>query len=97
MRTVIWEDRNGYTRASLVRDGDPDDAAEYGIPVDPPDLNRINWEEVKRDLHNTLVRKRLFTYKDVKRQQRGVTAAIISVLKRRVIEIYRIDGGEEDG
>ena len=97
MRKVIWEDRNGYVRASLIRDGDPDEAAEHGIPVDPPNLDRIDWEEVKRDLHNALVRKGLFTYKDVQRQQRGVTASIISVLRKRVIDIYKLDGGEENG
>lgn len=96
MRTVIWEDRNGYQRASLIRDGDPDDAAEHGIPVDPPNLDRISWEEVQRDLHNELVRRGLFTHKDVQRQQRGVTASIISVLKKRVVDIYKLDGGEEN-
>ena len=96
MRTVIWEDRNGYTRASLIRDGDPDEAAEHGIPVDPPNLDRIDWEEVKRDLHNALVQRRLFTHKDVQREQRGITASIISVLKGRVVNLYKLDGGEEN-
>ena len=94
MRTVIWEDRNGYTRASLIRDGDPDEAAEYGIPIEAPNLDYINFEEVKRDLHNELVRRGLFTHKDVQRQQRGVTASIIAVLKKRVVDTYKLNGGE---
>jgi hypothetical protein len=94
MRMVIWEDRNGYVRASLIRDGDPDEVAEHGIPVDPPNLDLIDFEEVKRNLHNALVRQGLFTYKDVQRQQRGITAAIISVLKKPVVDLYKQNGGK---
>lgn len=94
MRRVIWEDRNGYTRASLIRDGDPDEAAEHGIPVDPPNLDRIDFEEVKRDLHNELVRRGIFTYKDVQREQRAITASITSVLKKRVVDLYKYNGGK---
>ena len=78
MRRVIWEDRNGYRHASLIEEGEPDEAAEYGIPIDPPDINQIDWEEVKRKLHNELVRRGLFTYKDVQKAQRGITASIVS-------------------
>ena len=96
MRRVIWEDRNGYTRASLIRDGDPDESAEHGIPVDPPSLDRIDFEEVKRDLHNELVRRGIFTYKDVQREQRAITASVISVLKKRVVDIYKYGGNENE-
>lgn len=94
MRRVIWEDRDGYRHASLIEEGDPDEVAEYVIPVDPPDINQIDWEEVKRNLHNELVRRGLFTYKDVKREQRAITASVISVLKKRVVDLYKQDGGK---
>ena len=94
MRTVIWEDRSGYTRASLVRDGDPDEAAEYGIPVDPPDVDKIDWEEVKRDLHNNLVRKGLFTYEDMQKAQNAIRSVVILALHKKVVDLYRRGGNK---
>ena len=96
MRRVIWEDRNGYTRASLVRDGDPDEAAEYGVPIEPPDLDEIDWEEVKRDLHNNLVRKGLFTYEDMRNAQKGIRSAVILALHKKVVDLYRRGGNTNE-
>lgn len=96
MRTVIWEDRNGYTRASLVRDGDPDEAAEAGVPIEPPDLDQINWEEVKRDLSNNLVRKGLFTYKDMRNAQNGIRSAVILALHKKVVDLYKRGGNTNE-
>ena len=95
MRRVVWEDRNGFLRASLIRDNDPDDVAEKGIPVEPPDLEGIDWEEVKRLLHNELVRRQLFTFDDVQREQRGITVSVVSVMRRKIVELYRLNGGGE--
>lgn len=95
MRRVLWEDRNGFLRASLIRDNDPDDVAEQGIPVEPPDLEDIDWEEVKRLLHNELVRRQLFTFDDVQREQKGITVSVVSVMRRKIVELYRLNGGGE--
>ena len=96
MRTVIWEDRNEYTRASLVRDGDPDEAAEHGIPIEPPDLDQIEWEEVKRDLYNSLVRQGLFTYEDMRDAQNGIRRAVILALHKKVVDIYKRGGNTNE-
>ncbi len=89
MRTVIKTDRFGYKRAWLVKDEDPDELAEQGIPLTPPDLDLIEWEEVKKDLNNILVERGLFTWKDVQRSQNGVTSAVLTAVKRRVITLYK--------
>jgi len=89
MRLVVTTDKGGYLRAALVRDGDPDSMAERGVPFAPPDLNEVDWEGVKRDLHNTLVEQHLFTWADVQRAQSGVASAVRACLHRRVIELYK--------
>jgi hypothetical protein len=61
MKIVIWKDKHGYKHRSLLRDTDRDDQAAYGVPQDPPDLNQIDWEEVKKEIHNHLVEKGLIT------------------------------------
>lgn len=89
MRVVEWTDRDGYRRRSLVRDADPDSAAPAGIPQESPDLGQLDWEAIKRDIHNTLMDQGLYTWEDVVRQQSGVTHAITSVIRRHVIVLFR--------
>jgi hypothetical protein len=89
MKNVVWTDEDGYKRVSLLRDRDPDHMAPEGIPLTPPDLSQLDWEEMKRELHNSLVDKKLFTWDDVQREQNGVSSAILSVMKRRMIALYR--------
>jgi hypothetical protein len=94
MKIVVYEGKDGYKHRALLRDSDPDHAAPQGIPQDPPDLNRIDWEEVKRELHNLLVERELITWEDVMKSQNGVSSSILDVLKRKVIMLYRLqDGG----
>ncbi|NIM52297.1 MAG: hypothetical protein GTO22_24140 [Gemmatimonadales bacterium] len=103
MRLIQWLDDDGYRRQSLVRDDDPDDMAEYGIPLDPPSLAELDIpEEVKRDLHNELSVRGLLTWTDVMAQQNGVTGVVKAVagqhdlsepdtraLRRAVLALYR--------
>lgn len=91
MRLVTWTDKHGLQHRSWVRDQDPDDAAPQGILQDPPNLEGIDWEEVKRDLHNALVSAGLFSWLDVQNRgaEDGLRGAILSSMKRRLINLYR--------
>ena len=90
MRLVTWTDENGYRRRAHVRDGDLDDqASDLGVPADVPDLDAIDWEEVKRDLHNILSERGYVTWADVQVSQNGIDSAVKSALSRRVIQLYR--------
>jgi hypothetical protein len=88
MREVTYEDRYGYKHVALVRDEDPDDFAPNGIVRDPPDLDRLDWEQIKKDLHNALVDRGLFTWADVQ-QRKGLRGAVLSAFKRNLILLYR--------
>ncbi|RPJ40039.1 MAG: hypothetical protein EHM35_00085 [Planctomycetaceae bacterium] len=89
MRTVTWTDRNGCKHRSLVRDTDPDDAAPQGILQDPPDLERMDWDAVKRDLHNALVDAGLYSWREVQGQGDGLRGALLSATRKRLIALYR--------
>lgn len=99
MRTVEYTDRAGYLRAALIRDDDPDDMAAQGIPLNPPDLETLDWEGIKRDIHNGLVHARLFTWADVLRQQNAVSGIVSRVMKRHIVRLYRFEDqyGNENG
>lgn len=88
MKTIEWEDKDGYKRRALVRDGDPEDQPEQGIQQGPPPLDRIDWEGVKRGLHNRLMDAGLFTWKDV--QEKGdLRGIILAEFRQRLIYLYR--------
>jgi len=90
LKTVEWEE-GGYLRRALVRDTDPVQMAYggEGLPIGPPDLEQLDWDAIKRDLHNTLVERGLNSWGDVQRSQNGITSAVVSVLRRRIIRLYR--------
>jgi len=90
MKVVIHEE-NGIKRAYLLRDSDPDHLAPSGIPLGPPDLTRLNWDGLVRDLQNLLVEKGLFTWNDVQKAQNGVTSSIVTVFKRAIIALYKTE------
>jgi len=96
MRSVLWTDRAGREHRSLVRDGDPDSQAPYGIPQDPPDLNQLDWEGIKIEIHNRLVKAGLVTWMDVQRGQNRITGIIQAVLKRKIVRLYRQQQLEEE-
>lgn len=89
----MWVDHRGYKRASLIRNEDPDEMAEHGIPLQPPDLDLIDWEGVRRDIHNDLVDRGLFDWADVVRAQNGLAAVIAGPIRRRLIMLYRSRNG----
>lgn len=89
MRLVQWTDAEGYKHQSYIKDDDSDDMAEKGIRHEPPDLSRIDWKEVEKELHNELITRGLISWADVQAQQTTLGPAILAVLKRRLITLYR--------
>jgi hypothetical protein len=90
LKEIKWTDPDGRKRARLIRNRDPASLAQtQGIPQEPPELDRLNWQQIKVDLHNRLMDLDLLTWKDVQKAQTGVTSAILTVLRKRVINLYK--------
>ena len=96
LKLVTWTDENGYRHQSLLRDTDPDTAAPSGIPQDPPDLHSLDWENIIREVHNLFVDRGLITWRDVQASHNGVSAVIQTVLKRKIVEMYKLQEVEND-
>lgn len=90
MRKVVWTDERGYRHHAVVRDNDPDSMAAYGIPLDPPDVEQIDWDFLKREIHNALADNGLFTWNDVITSPVGLNAAV-TVVKRQLSGLYQSD------
>lgn len=87
MRIVSFVDDKGYIRNVKIKDEDPDSHAKYGIPVDIPDLESLDWDGFKRDLHNSLVQSGFYTLQDVMKSGTAFTPAM-TVLKRYLHALY---------
>jgi hypothetical protein len=88
MKPVIYTDKDGYMRRSLVRDNDDESDGEFGIPYGPPDIRQLDWESMMKEMNNSLVSAGIFTWRDAQQSSVGVLAAT-SILKREIIRLYR--------
>jgi hypothetical protein len=88
LKKINWKDKNGRLHCSLIRDDDDESRPALGIPLEPPPIDSL-FEDAKDRLHDELVRRSLFTWKDVQDKQVEVTAAILAVFKRGLIDLYR--------
>jgi len=88
MKRVEWTDEQGKKHSRLVQDNilqDPDE----GIPLEPPDIERLDWEAIKRTLHNELFHRGLIDWQAVQRSGNGLQAAILAALHRKLQDLYR--------
>jgi len=90
MKAVIWRDRQGFLRRSLVRDMDSEEDAEQGIPEGPPDVRRLDWEAIQKQINDLLVENNIQSSIELQRQHALET--IGNMLKRHVQDLYRKDG-----
>jgi len=88
MREIQWTDEHGFKKCSLIRDNDPDEYAPYGIPTMPPDV-AIILEEAKLEIHNNLVERKLFTWRDVQVAQNAITAIVNQAVRNKIIILYK--------
>ena len=91
MKTVEWTDERGYDHRALVRDEDSLKVAQQGmgISLDPPPMENIDWEAVKRDLHNNLLRLGVTSWEAVRVTNQMFASALIKSLKRHVIDAFK--------
>jgi hypothetical protein len=85
---ILTYEEKGKRHNRLVRDTDTDPFV--GMPQDPPDIDLLDWEQIKIDLHNLLLDMKLLTVKDLENDHANLlTSAILSVMKTRLIRLYR--------
>jgi hypothetical protein len=89
LKLVTWTDEDGYKHQSYIKDHEPDAMASQGIPNDPPSLDIIDWNEVKRTIHNRLVQQGIRNWTDIQRHQKAITSIVNSTIKNYLVALYR--------
>lgn len=93
MRLVSYETENGFKHQSLITQNMPLADAHMGVPYDPPDVTRLDWDEIQKELNNLLIERNLITLKDIAHQRGILENTIKSVLVSRLIQLYRENPG----
>ena len=90
MKVITWA-KDGKQHKTLLRDSDNDEIALSGggISQDPPDIERLDWNQIKVDLHNALLNTGIITQDDVVNKQTGLTAAILSAIRLKLKMLYK--------
>ena len=87
MKLVVYEGKDGRLHRTILRNSDPEELADEGIPLDPPNISDI-LEEAKVELHNELVRKELFDVESLNRHNGALPAAVTKCITRKIIKRY---------
>lgn len=87
MKLVEYTDEDGKQQISIVRDTDTD-MLSAGIRIEPPPLEDI-LDEAKVELHNELVKRKLFTYLDFQKRPDELGAAVNKVVTQKIVARLR--------
>jgi len=89
MKQLKHTDKKGFETVFALRDKDNEAHPEQGVPVNI-DLRDLDWDVIPQELHNSLVNMGLLTWLDVEKSPNGILdSAILGVMKRRIIRLYR--------
>lgn len=94
MKRLQWFDARGYLRQALVREEDTLEMAQrgQGLPADPPDVEDIDWEVVRRNLHNALAQYHLTTLEQVNHSTAPLSSVCNKALKAEILRLYQRKG-----
>lgn len=99
MKDSYYTDEDGRKWAVKLPEGLPEDQAYMGIPVGPPSLASLNLPvELEVRLHNQLFDRRIFTFRDIKRNPDSVVSALQRAFKvdvQNIIALYNSIGAEQ--
>jgi hypothetical protein len=89
MRIVTYTDKHGRRHRAAVPNHLPDEQAPYGLKLDPPNLDHLDWAGLQTDIHNALVDLGIANWHDWQKQQHAVQGAILRPLVRRLVAHLR--------
>ena len=87
LKVLTFYDEGGFKHKSLVRDGDTDPA--IGIIQSPPDLRRLDWEGIVKNIHCELLDRELLTITDIQNRSNEFNQIIYSKIIKQIYKLYQ--------
>ncbi len=87
MKLIKYEE-DGFIKQSFIPHDMNVEDADKGIPNNPPDLLRLDWKEIAKELNNLLIERNLITLKDIA-EHGSLQNTILSIIKPKIVELYK--------
>jgi hypothetical protein len=87
LKKVVFTDKDGLKRLSILRDKDND--PEAGIIQSPPDLSQLDWQVIVKNIHNGLMEHELITLKDVQIRGAEFNKIIMAAVVKPIFGLYQ--------
>ncbi len=88
MRLVITEDDKGYLHRMMITDSMEEKDAHMGLLDDPPNLDELDWMQIKKELHNLLVKRAIISI-DSSAELKNLSNTIVSVVQPKIVALLR--------
>lgn len=95
MKYIVYTDKHGFIKRSLVKDRDSESDALFGVPAGPPDVRLLDWELIMKEMNNALASSGAFSWDDAQGSNTGIQAAL-SIVKRYLVALYREEASNLD-
>ena len=88
MKLVITKDDKGYLHRMWITEDMDEKDAYMGLLDDPPNLDELDWEQIKRELHNLLVKRAIISI-DSPVELQNLSNTIVSVVQPKIVALLR--------
>ncbi len=88
MKLVIIEDNKGYFHRMFITPDMDERDAHMGLIDDPPNLDELDWEQIKKELHNLLVKRAIISI-DSSEELKNLSNTIVSVVQPKIVALLR--------
>jgi len=89
MKAVVYEE-NGWLRQSLIHDSMSALEGHKGVPHNPPDITKLDWNEIMRELNNLLIERGLVEMNDLNGQGINLLrSAVQIVITKKIVLLYK--------
>ena len=89
MKPVIFTDEEGWRRVRLLRDEDDEENPEIGLPVGPPDITQLPWDEIIRTINNLLVDRGFWNAQQMRAQPELFAKTLSGAIYEYLLAAYR--------
>lgn len=93
MKVLTYTDNDGFNHKSLVRDTDTDPS--LGLLQSPPDIRELDWDDIKKRIHNGLLERGLLSLSDIQIRGTEFNQVIMASVVKPIYGLYQKESKDD--